>query len=469
MTLTDCSRPPDTDPPRAPRPAAPVPHARPLGWAKSLRALLDNPIAVFSEEAFERPFMPPGRVTGMRTVSDPLIIEHVLIGNAANYRKSPEQRRLLEPALGPGLITAEGAAWRSARAVLAPAFTPRAILARTPGIIACAEARARAWEQAGPQTLDITGPLQELAYDIVSRTLFGGALDDDRDSSRRAITRYLDTLGKLDLPTLLHLPPIFSLARRLRAAPARQALRRIAARAVMTRHAAGSEPDPDLLDRLLVAATAGRPTISPDIDSVVTGILTFLVAGHETTGNALAWVLYLLALHPECQERTRAEITAVTGAASVRAEQLDALPLTRAVVEESLRLYPPVPFIGREAIAADEIDDLIVKAGERVVVSPWVVHRHRKLWRDPELFQPERFLGEARRRIPRAAFLPFGLGPRICIGQGLAMQEILIVLAVLLPRFRFALDRPEDVVPEARITLRPRGGIALRITPIPGF
>lgn len=447
------------------RPAAPVPHPRRLPWLKTLRALADNPLTALSVTAFDEFLLPPGPVTGIRLVNAPQMIEHILIGNAANYRKSPEQRRLLDPVLGPGIITAEGAPWRAARAGVAPAFTPRAIAARAEGVIACAASLGQLWEAAGPGPRDVTVDLQALAYDIVSRTLFGGALDDGRDESRQAIARCLDTLGRLDFATLLRLPPAFSVLTRLRARSARVTLRRLVARALATRLARppGEDP-PDLLDRLIATAPASRTAGGPDPDAIGTGILTFLVAGHETTGNALTWLLYLLALHPESAERARAELAAC---ALPPAGDLapDALPFCRAVISETLRLYPTVPFIGREAIGPDRLGDVILPAGARVMVSPWVVHRHRRLWDKPDFFRPERFLEPAGRKIPRGAFLPFGLGPRVCIGQSFALQEILLVLAVLLPRFDFELVAPDRVIPQARITLSPRGGLAMRIRP----
>ncbi len=457
--MTDPS-PPSGDSGQPPRPAAPVPHARPLSWLAAVRALLDNPLTSLSVRAFEERILPPGRVTGMRLVSDPLAIEHVLIGNAANYRKSPDQSRVLDPVLGPGLITAEGAIWRAARAGVAPAFTPRAVAARADGILACARGMAERWQTAGPRPCDLAAEMLDLSYDIASRTLFAGALDDGRSETRRAIARCLDTLGRLDLATLLRLPPAFSLPARLRARSARQVLRRLVARALSTRLAHPRHGEPDLLDRLIATATEGRGRIGPDLDAIGTGILTFLVAGHETTGNALAWTFYLLALFPEHRDRMRAELASADTAGPPAP---DALPFCRAVIAETLRLYPTVPFIGREAIDADWLEDVRIPAGGRVMISPWVVHRHRQLWEAPDLFRPERFLGGA--RIRRGSYLPFGLGPRICIGQGFALQEILLVLSVLVPQFDVDLVAPGQVMPEARITLRPRNGLPMRIRP----
>lgn len=449
-----------------PRPAAPVPHARRLPWLRTLRALADNPVTVPSARAFEEAILPPGPVTGMMLVNDPRAIAHILIGNATNYRKSPEQRRLLEPMLGAGLITAEGGRWRAARSDVAAAFTPRAVAARAAGVIACAQALAGRWTAAGSRITDITPDLHALAFDIVSRTLFGGALDDGREEGRQAIGRCLETLGRLDLATLLRLPAFLSLPGRLRARRARGVLRQLVANALIARLGRPPGGEPDLLDRLIASATAERRVTEPDLDAIGAGILTFLVAGHETTANALAWAFYLLALHPESRERMRAELAAA-GPLPATGPAADALPYARAVISETLRLYPPVPFIGREAIHEDRLDDVRVPAGGRVMIAPWIVHRHRRLWEAPDFFQPERFLEPASREIPRGAYLPFGLGPRSCIGQGFALQEILLALAVLVPRFDWDLVAPERVFPQARITLKPRDGLLLRLRPRP--
>ena len=194
-------------------------------------------------------------------------------------------------------------------------------------------------------------------------------------------------------------------------------------------------------------------------------VLTFLAAGHETTGNALAWIFYLLALHPDAQEEVRIELARTFPDGTVDREGLDRLDYTKAVVNESLRLYPPVPFMAREAIDDDDLDGQSVRKGMQVVISPWVVHRHKLLWDAPDAFRPERFLGEAGKSIARGAFLPFGLGPRICIGQRFAVQEILTVMATILPSFRYDLAEPQSVFPQARITLTPKDGLPAYVRP----
>jgi cytochrome P450 len=199
--------------------------------------------------------------------------------------------------------------------------------------------------------------------------------------------------------------------------------------------------------------------------AVADNVLTFLAAGHETTGNALAWILYLLALFPDAEAKVTDELRSVVGDRPSRREPFDNLVFTRAVVNEALRLYPPAPFMGREALGRDELAGCRIEKGTQVLISPWIVHRHRRLWDDPDAFRPERFMPPRDRNIPRGAFIPFGLGPRICIGRGFAVQEILVVLATILPVFRFVLLDPPAIMPQARITLRPARGMKMIVTP----
>jgi cytochrome P450 len=186
--------------------------------------------------------------------------------------------------------------------------------------------------------------------------------------------------------------------------------------------------------------------------------ITFIGAGHETTANALAWTFYLLSEFPWADARVAGE-----AAASEDPSDLARLGYSRMVLEESMRLYPPAPFMSRQAIASDTLSHLKIRPGTQVMISPWLVHRHRTLWDEPELFEPERFAPERRDKIHRFAYMPFGGGMRICIGMSFAMQEALIILAMVTRRWRLELVEEQTIEPVARITLRPRNGIRMRL------
>jgi cytochrome P450 len=452
--------------PNRPRPAAPRPHAARLGLLATIRALRSNPITAFPEEAYCAPFLKIGRLRDILLINDPNEIEHVLVGNAGNYRKSVQQQQRLRPALGDGLLTAEGEAWQGARKIAAPLFNPRHVAGLLDDMLeASAVMRDRWLDRAGAaRPLDLAAEFQRLTYEIVSRTVFSGALDQDRARVHANMAIYFETLGRLDLASLFSLPAWLPTPSALRARPALAIFRSIVDRIVAQRIADPEREASDLLDRLMrspfrPAGLVMTPTVVAD------NVLTFLAAGHETTGNALAWILYLLALFPDTEAAVRSELLSVLGDRPTRDGAFDKLVFTRAVVNEALRLYPPAPFMGREAVAGDDLAGRRIARGTQVLISPWVVHRHRRLWDEPEAFRPERFLAPNDRDIPRGAFIPFGLGPRLCIGRGFAIQEILAVLASILPVFHFRLVDAPSVMPQARITLRPLGGMPMIVTP----
>ncbi len=191
-------------------------------------------------------------------------------------------------------------------------------------------------------------------------------------------------------------------------------------------------------------------------------LVTFIGAGHETTANALTWTLFLLSEFPDADARVAVEAKSLSDQGD--ADDLSNLAGTRMILEESMRLYPPVPFMSRQAVGPDRLGEVEVFPRTRVIIAPWVLHRHRKLWPQPEMFMPERFAPENRAKIPRFAYLPFGAGPRICVGAGFAMQEALLALAMIARRFRLTLIEGAQVMPFARMTLRPANGLPMRIS-----
>lgn len=448
------------------RPAAPQPRSSRPGFLAAIRALRSNPITAFADQAYEEPILAFGLFRKVVLVNDPHAIEHVLVGNAENYRKSVQQRRRLQPALGDGLLTAEGEAWRGARRIASPLFNPKAIALLFDDMREAAEAMRERWlVRTAPATpLDLSAEFQRLTYEIVSRTVFSGALEADRARVHANMAIYFETFGRIDLASLLNLPMWLPTAAALRARPALAVFRSIVDRVVSQRVDDPNREVSDLLDRLMRAPDPTTGTVM-SAAAISDNVLTFMAAGHETTGNALAWILYLLALFPNAEETVVDELGSVIGDCTPTRGGLDRLVFTRAIVNEALRLYPPAPFLGREALWNDSLAGHDIEAGTQVLISPWIVHRHRRLWDDPDAFRPERFLPPQDREIARGAFIPFGLGPRICIGQGFAVQEILTVLATILPAFRFRLAQAEAIFPQARITLRPARGMLMIITP----
>jgi cytochrome P450 len=452
------------------RPAAPLPgHARPRLLA-AIRALRANPITVFGREAYEKPVIEIGLRRKVLLVSDPAAISHVLVDNAANYRKSVQQQRRLSPALGEGLLTAEGEAWRKARRIAAPLFAPKSVAALFDDMREAAEAMVERWQErwSFAPPIDLSSEFQRLTYEIVSRTFFSGGLDADRARIHAHMAVYFDTMGRIDLASILGIPKWIPTWTNRRVRPSLQYFRVVVERLVAARLNETDRADVDLLDRLIHCTDAATGE-SLSTTSVSDNVLTFMAAGHETTGIALAWILYLLALSPEAEQGVRDELRRIAVGAPVSRDKLGQLSFTQAVVNEALRLYPPAPFIGREAIGRDEVAGHKVDPGTQIVISPWIVHRHRLLWDEPDAFLPARFLHAGPDQVARGAYIPFGLGPRICIGQGFAIQEILTVLATILPAFRFELADRDAIYPLARITLRPQSGMLMVVKPRNGW
>ncbi|MDB5510023.1 MAG: cytochrome [Hyphomicrobiales bacterium] len=446
--------------PAQPLPPAPTPRERPLGTIGLLWALRTNPLLTWTRAHYREPILSGRSVLGdLVIVSEPSAIRHVLVDNAANYRKDDLQLRLLGPGLGGGLLTAEGDVWRAQRRALAPLFTPRLTERFRPAMQASAEWLAeRLRRQRDGRRIDMAGEFSRATLDVLERTIFPQGLGGEPTKFIEAVTRYFDTAGRIEPFDILGLPDWAPRFGRNRAAPALaffgEAVEAMIETARRNAASGATANAPDLMSLLLAAADpeTGRGLGDAEVRA---NILTFIGAGHETTANALTWATYLLATHPEWRERAEAEVDA---AGALDPEHL---PIVRAIVDEALRLYPPAASLSREAIGPDRVADLRIRPGARVVISPWLLHRHERLWRDPGAFDPGRFLPGRREEIDRFAYLPFGAGPRICIGAGFALQEAVVILAAMLREFRFDPAPGHVVEPIQRVTLRPKNGMPM--------
>jgi cytochrome P450 len=451
----------------AKRPAAPVPRRKPVSFLRVLWELRQNPIAAFGEGAYRLPLVHlTSRIRDFLLVNEPGAIRHVLLDNAANYIKSDQVQRLTRPALGNGLLNAEGASWRFQRRTAAPMFQMRHVANFGPTMADAAAGMLARWDKLPSGALiDVADEMMRLTYDIISRTVFSGNVTMDYARMSKALLTYLETLGRIDMLGLLGLPRWVPTPDRLRAEPALRYFRRemeglIERRKALLERDAAAAPN-DLLTLLLQAHDPEGGALF-SAHEVFDNAMTFVFAGHETTANALAWTLYLLSQFPDADSRLAREVAGV-GEAQMTSGALPALPFTSAVLEEAMRLYPPAPFISREAVAADVVGGVAIKPRTSVLISTWILHRHRLLWERPDEFDPTRFLPGQRENVRRFAYLPFGAGPRICIGMGFAMQEAMILLATITRRYRMELAPGEEVHPLARITLRPKGGLKMRL------
>jgi cytochrome P450 len=446
------------------RPPAPKPHARRLGPVQLIATLRRNPLECWAQEHFEKLMVRGGLPFGqVVVVNQPDAIKRVLLDNADNYRKDTIQRRVLAAGLGDGLLSAEGEQWRVQRRTLAPLFARRTVMEFAPAMLSAAEALADRWRRLEGATIDVAAEMTRVTLDVLERTIFSDGFGRDAEDFRAAMATYFNTIGRIGALDLIGVPRFVPRASHFRVRSSLRFFDKAIDEMISTRSRRLTDDDRDvptdiltLLLRALDPKTGQRMSVA----EVRSNILTFISAGHETTANALTWTLFLLCQSPEWLARVEEEVERVGTAA---ADTLDRFVVTRAAIEEAIRLYPPIAAISRVAIDADELAGEIIGRGTMVVVAPYVLHRHRLLWNDPDAFDPSRFLPEARTKIDRFAYLPFGAGPRTCIGSTFALQEATLVLATIMKRFRLQLAPDHSVEPLLRVTLRPAGGLPMLI------
>jgi cytochrome P450 len=443
-----------------------VPPAAPgsflLGSAVELRR---NMLAAY-ERAFQRygdvvrfRAGPPGARLEFHLLGHPEAAHRVLAGAAANYRKDNVFYSEIRNAFGDGLLTSQDAEWQRQKRFLQPLFGPRRVDGYAAAMVEQVQDLAAQWRSRLPATLDLHEEMTRLTLGTVCRILFG----EDLDRVLPVVTRALEPLGEAVRRRAmagLRPPPGWPTPVNRRLLRARRQLHGVCDEIVARRRPGGQRQE-DLLGLLLDATDQGNSLTDAEVRDQV---LIFLLAGHETTSTALTYALHLLGRHPDAQRRVRAEVTAVTGDRSVMAPQAAALPYTTRVLKETMRLYPSAPLIGRRAVKDDQICGYHIPAGADVVVAPWIIHRHPDFWDEPQRFDPERFLPEREKARHRYAWLPFGGGPRGCIGQHFSMLESVIALATLVREYHFAAP-PEDPRHTSYITLRPVGGVYSHLTP----
>ena len=412
----------------------------------------------WSERAFREPYM-MRNVLGYRVhiPLDPDAVQRVLLDNAANYQKPQLVKRLLDPVIGRGLLSSDGSLWREQRRIVAASFTPPAVDALVPVFAEVAGEAAAGW---GEGVRDVAREATAATMRVISNALFSG---DQRLTSNAAmahIAAALDGVSEARLQVLLNLPMIPVSLRGYRGRRGQVYLRRTLAALVRERLAGGA---PDDFVTNMIQALGERFPAEEAVALAVDNAATFYLAGHETTANTVTWTLYLLAEQPELQDSAAAE-AADALAAGLDSALPDRLPMLRMIVEESLRLYPPAPRFDREAVAADHLGEHEVRPGDLVSIWPWLLHRHAKLWDEPDAFDHRRFAPEARLGRHRFQYIPFGGGPRTCVGARFAMAEALTILAAWLARYRFAPVPGREVRLSGAVTLRPAGGMPLTLS-----
>jgi cytochrome P450 len=390
-------------------------------------------------------------------VLHPDMVQRVLLDNAANYRKPKLVKKLLLPTIGRGLLSSDGELWRAQRKIVAASFTPPAVDALVPVFARTASGAAETW--AGG-VRDMALEATRATMQVISNALFSGDARLTSNEAMAHIAAALEGVSEARMQLLLGLPMIPVTPRGRRGRKGQVYLRRTLGDLVRERMAAGAEED--FVTQMIHSLREGFPE-DEAFDLAVDNAATFYLAGHETTANAISWTLFVLAEQPQWQEQVSAEAAAAL-ASGVDAGLPTRLPQLRMVVEEALRLYPSAPRFDREAAAADRLGEVRVSPGDLVSVWPWLIHRHRRLWDDPDVFDPERFAPDRKDSRHRFQYIPFGGGPRTCVGARFAMAEALTILATWLARWRFTPVPGHRVHCSGMVTLRPKGGLPLSIS-----
>jgi len=447
-------------------PSVPIPdHYKWRHGFSTLKKIVNNPLESFNHSQFKDPVTQYKLLGGNFTViNNPAIIKHCFVDNRNNYRFNAIRQRLLRTILGDGLITAEGEKWKHARHAMAPMFTPRNVNSFGEVMKTTTEREmSKLFSTSDP--IGVSQQMSTLTYLVLSDTLFSGDLDHAQEEVLEAVSTALLYVGRPDPLDLLNAPDWMPRLTRSRGTKAVSNLRRMIGELLQKRKAEqqmGIALPDDFLTRLLEVGS-GKERAFADTE-IEDHLLAFIGAGHETTARALSWLFYLLSNDTKSRDRLEVEVDALDMMNIPPEKWIDHLPFALACFEETMRLFPPAPFIVREAINDDIVDDITITADSVLFVNTWQLHRHQTLWDNPEAFRPERFLGDERTAIDRFQYLPFGVGERVCIGQRFAMQEAAILMALIAKNYRFDYASDEVPWPKLRITIQPENGMPMNIT-----
>lgn len=455
MTLVETQRfvPPGLDHP-----------AEPLKALRFLRTLVRNPLETWPEALFHERLQWLGFAgRPLLFVMDPTMVEEVLVSKAEVFPKAPIVQRAIGAAVGnKSIFTAEGADWRWQRRASSPPFRHGTILGFVPAMAQAAEAAAeRLRGVPAGETVDVSEAMMATTFDVIVETMLSGRGSFDTERFGAQISHYFETVGWIAAITVLRLPTWMPYPGKRKARAGNRFLKAEMTRVIAERRASPGTT-PDLLDFLIAAADPETGRAMTDLE-LADNLLTFVVAGHETTALALTWALWLTANAPEVEGRVLEEIAAVAGEATIDASHVDGLAYTKQVIQEAMRLFPPAPLIPRIAAEDVTVGGETVAARTPVYVPVYAIHRHRLIWHDPESFDPDRFSPERSKGRHRGAYLPFGAGPRICIGASFAQVEAVVIFATLMRALRFMPVPGHRPKPNTRLTLRPDGGMPMRV------
>ena len=440
-----------------------VPPKRPQGRLAFAANFVRNPLASIPEAVYEQDLVTydKGRVP-IVWITDPAYIKKLTLESWQDFSKV-SQKRILGPLLGNGILTAEGQDWKWQRQTSAPMFRHQDLAAMVAPIVKATEHYVAGLSYApGGEAREVSRDMTRVTFDVISATLLPGGNEEMEAAIEQSAGKFQASTSWMLLFAIANIP---AWVPRPGGKSGRQGIRLLRSSVlglIAKRRAMGSKPD-DLMQRLMDAKNPETGAQMSD-EQLIDNLLTFYLAGHETTAKALTWTLYLLSRSPEWEARIVEEVRRVVGEGSVTAAHIEKLVLTQQVVKESMRLYPPAPQFGRMAMKDCDFGPHHVKAGTQVMVPIYAIQRHKKYWSNPDQFDPTRFEPEKEAKISRYNYMPFGAGPRICIGMAFAMMEATAILATLVRAAHFKASPNHNPEPISRVTLIPKGGMPMQVT-----
>ena len=390
----------------------------------------------------------------MFVMNRPEDIQHVMVANASNYRKSLAL-------LGKGVFVSEGKLWERQRKIMSPATHKKRLAGYADTMMEAGLEVVDAWElNRVDAEVDVMEEMTLLTSDIITRTMFGVVLGERNATLYQSFQDYLASHGRIHISELIGLPSWIPRPGQVRGRAAVRQFDEVIASVIKERHSQ-KEPKDDLLQMLIDFREESGESMTDQL--LLDEVASIYLAGHETTAITLTWAFYLLHEHPDIRERLWGELEGALAGRKPTYEDLPNLPLTRAIVDETLRLYPPVHVFSRQALGDDEISGSRVPKGSFMTISSWVLHRHKLHWEDPNRFDPDRFLPGRSRQVKPFAYIPFGAGPRVCMGKHFGLVEATLLLALFAQRFDLKLRLGHPVEPLGRMTLRPHLGMPMQV------
>lgn len=450
------------------RPPAPEPVSPLRALLRSISSSKRDLLSLLPDEAYRVRIAPLGSSRrGILLINEPAVIHRIMVAESGEFPKNDLFVGALAPLVGNGVFISHGQDWTRQRRMIEPGFSHIHLQRAYPAMLGAVEACLGRLESFVPRgdCFSLNAAMTHVTADVMCRTIFSEPLNGGAaERVFAAFGRFQDSVANVDVLRLLLGRPFARVAQPKAAVKAGSDIRHLIAQMIEARRASGQNKGHDIASDLMAARDSETDTPFTT-EELVDQIGVFFLAGHETTASTLTWALYLLSQNRMAFDDLRQEIDALDGSGLPAFEQIRDLRYTRALIKETLRLYPPGPFLPRVATRDVDIEGFGLKRGGMAMISPWLMHRHTDFWPSPDQFDPSRFSPEREKQIPRGAYIPFGLGPRVCVGAAFATIEASLILAAIVQRYDIAVRAPQTVKPVAKLTIQSERDIQVRFTP----